>query len=440
MNTLSSPTVSRTENRLLFYRLDHAKCVTAFLRHLNSIIRKGHQEVILEGQPDIVFPNALLPICGIVEHYKTIGYRFINRIENDYLQTSGFLCPFDMSVQEIQSDTNPFDKIFLFRSDQQVDAITQAYVDTLSRKHLCQEGVIDGIQWCISEIMDNVLTHSEHNYGLIMAQLHPKTSHIAFCIYDVGVGIYKTLAASKHKPASESDALSLAIQEGIGDGKGQGNGMYGLYQIVKNNKGTLTITSGHTSLMMKGEGEIRKFSDIPCIDNNHRSTTVDFQLDLNRKINMQEAFRTIGGDPSFDFRIDDMLSFDDEDIHYSILENAQGTATRQSGLALRNDIVNTLRRTHRRMILDFSGIKNVSSSFIDELIAKLIIDFGMVEFIKTFGIVNMNEDIRYLCNRSIYMRVHDEWEMSLTKDSISTSKKESVIRKKPRRRYKSTRR
>ena len=51
--------------------------------------------------------------------------------------------------------------------------------------------------------------------------------------------------------------------------------MYGLYQIVKNNKGTLTITSGRSSLMMKGEGEIQKFDHIPYIDNTHRCTTVD---------------------------------------------------------------------------------------------------------------------------------------------------------------------
>lgn len=412
-----TPNIERNGNRILVHKLNHTKCVSDFLRHLKDVINKGYQEVILEGAPPTVFPNALLPICGITEYYKSIGYTFINEMDTDYLQSSGFMNPFDMSVEQIQLDNNPFDKIFLFRSDEQVNAISQAYVDTLSRKQACEEGVIDGIQWCISEIMDNVLTHSQNNYGLIMAQIHPKASHIAFCIYDVGVGIYKTLAASRHKPSSESDALSLSIQEGVGDGKGQGNGMYGLYQIVKNNKGTLTITSGRSSLMMKGEGEIQKFDHIPYIDNTHRCTTVDFQLDLNRKINMQEAFRTIGGDPSFDFRIDDMLSFEDEDVHYSILKNAQGMATRQSGLSLRNDIVNTFRRTHRRMILDFDGIKNVSSSFIDELIAKLIIEFGMMEFMKIFVIINMNEDIRYLCNRSIYMRIHDEWDTKIAKQT-----------------------
>lgn len=409
MTTQTTPTVERVEDGILFHRLDHAKCVSAFLRQFQAIIETGNREIILKGEPNAIFPNALLPICGIIEHYKQMGYTFVNQIKNDYLQSCGFLNPFDMSAEKIRADSSPFGKILLFHSDQQVDAITQAFVDVLSKKQICEEGVIDGIQWCISEIMDNVLTHSENNYGLIMAQVHPRANHIALCIYDSGIGIYKTLTNSRYKPASEMDALSLALQEGIGDGKGQGNGMYGLYQIVKSNQGTLTLTSGKSSLMMKGKGEIQKFYMIPYIDDTHRSTTVDFQLDLNRKINMQEAFRTIGGDPSFDFRIDNMLSEDDEDVHYSIFENAQGTATRQSGRLLRNDITNTFRRTHRRMILDFNGIKNVSSSFIDEVIAKLIIEFGAMEFMQVFLIINMNEDIRYLCNRSIYMRIYEEW-------------------------------
>lgn len=414
-----TPNMEICNNTIIIHRLNDTKCVSDFLKRVKRIILKGHKEIILEGSPPAVFPNALLPICGIICYYKSIGYSFVNNIENDYIHTSGFMNPFDMTADQIQADNTPFDKIFLFRSDEQVDAIMQSYVDTLSKKHVCEEGVIDGIQWCISEIMDNVLLHSENDYGLIMAQIHPKANHIAFCIYDIGVGIYKTLASTKYKPETESDALSLSIQEGIGDGKGQGNGMFGLYQIVKHNKGLLRITSGRSSLMMKGEGEIQKYEHAHYVDDSHRSTTVDFQLDLNHKINMQEAFRTLGGDPSFDFRIDNMLSLDDEDVHYNILQYAQGTATRQSGELLRKDIINTYIRTNRRIILNFEGIKNVSSSFIDEVIAKLIIEFGMLEFMQLFPIINMNGDIRYLANRSIYMRIHDEWE-KVTEDTTSS--------------------
>lgn len=403
------PTVEREENSIIIYQLNYAKCVSDFIRQLKIILDQGYKEVILKAEPNAVFPNALLPICGIVEYYKNLGITFVDKIENKQLKLWGFPQPFDKSAEDILSDANPFGKIFRFNSNEQVNALTQSYIDTLSKKQLCAEGVIDGIQWTIAEIMDNVLTHSGSDNGLVMAQIHPKTNHIAFCIHDMGVGIYSTLAASKHKPTSESDALSLALQEGVGDGKGQGNGMYGLYQIVRHNKGTLTVTSGCSSLMMKGKGEIQKYDNIPIIDRTYRSTTVDFQLDLSGQFKMQEAFRSIGGYTSFDIRIDDMLSAEDEDVHYSILQNAQGTATRQSGLYLRNDIVNTFRRTNRHMVLDFTGIKNVSSSFIDELIAKLVIEYGIIEFTQIFQIVNMNEEIRYLCNRSTYMRIYEEW-------------------------------
>ena len=398
-------------NEITIKNLNHPANASRFLRDLQIIAANtDDKRIFLKGRPKAFFPNALLPICGMMEHYKSLGYEFVNELSCPNLSLSKFTDPIQMTPEQIRILPNPYNRIFLFDSNDQVDVITQTYVDVLSKSCVCGEGVLDGINWCIAEIMDNVLTHSGSHYGLVMAQIHQSTQHIAFGIYDSGVGIYKTLNSSKHRPRSELDALSIAIQEGTSDGKGQGNGLYGLYQIVKNNMGRLTITSGHSSLMMDGTGEIKHFDHLPYIDDDHCGTLVDFQLDLRKNINMQEAFRTIGGFSGIDMRIDNMLSEEDEMVHYRILEVAQGTATRQSGFGLRTDIKNTFERTKRRIILDFEGIQNVSSSFIDELIAKLVLDFGFVAFNQIFTIINMNQDICYLCNRSLYMRVHEEWQ------------------------------
>lgn len=94
---------------------------------------------------------------------------------------------------------------------------------------------------------------------------------------------------------------------------------------------------------------------------------------------------------------------------YDVFEHCEGTATREAGRLLRNDILNTLRRSKKRMVLDFSNIATVSSSFIDELVAKLIIEMGIISFNQMIMLGGINETVKYLCERSVYMRIFEEW-------------------------------
>lgn len=74
-----------------------------------------------------------------------------------------------------------------------------------------------------------------------------------------------------------------------------------------------------------------------------------------------------------------------------------------------NDVINTVRRAKRKIYLDFSQITTVSSSFIDEFIAKMIIEMGIVNFNQIVSIIGMNDTVKHLCERSIYMRIFEEW-------------------------------
>lgn len=404
--------MTREDNIITMELLNHPKCVSDFLRKVKECIQKGWNNIIIRNNADRVFPNACLPICGLIYYYsknESIEFEF-DIPENSYLSKCGFKAPFSYDTNETSEHSAILDKIFLYNSIDQVGKLSQAFIDTISHTAECEVGVLDGISWCINEVMDNVLTHSETFEGFIMAQFHPQTQHIAFCVYDTGIGIYHTLATSKHHPKTELDALSLAIQEGIGDGKGQGNGLYGLYQIVRRNGGRLSLTSGHSSIMLRDTGELEKFNYIPCISNKFRGTIVDFQIDTQKSIDIKGAFQSIGGYDGFDFRIDDMLADEDEFIHYNIFMNSQGTVTRNAGRYLRNDIINILRRENRCIILDFSDVKTVSSSFIDELIAKLVLFLGFIDFNMLIKITGMNDTIKFLCERSLYMRIHDEWD------------------------------
>ena len=68
-----------------------------------------------------------------------------------------------------------------------------------------------------------------------------------------------------------------------------------------------------------------------------------------------------------------------------------------------------MNRTKSGIILDFKEVKTVSSSFADEFIAKLVMRLGFIKFNQMIRIINMNDSVKFLCERSMYMRIHDEW-------------------------------
>lgn len=396
--------------------MNHPSCVTTFIRCVNLAIKRKRKSlnVICKCEKDSIFPDACLPISALIQNYKNIyGIEFNVKIkDNRYLQQCHFDLPLDPSVEELEKCRNPLDKIFMYSSKEgsagQVAGLVQAYINCISRTTQCEEGVLSGLIWCINEVMDNVLVHSKENTGYIMAQYHRKKKILAICVYDCGVGIFESLSESKHKPATEIDALTMAIQEGVGDGKGQGNGLYGLYQIVDENGGKLTITSGKSSIMLKN-GSLKKFDNSVLVADNHAGTIVDFQLDLSKKIDIQSALKSLDGFDGFDIRIDDMWQ-DDNWLKYDVYENCSGTGTRLAGKELRNDILNIMRKMNAPMVLDFSSVKACSSSFIDEFVAKLMVEIGPLEFNKTIRIINMNKLVSHLCERSILMRMHQSWQ------------------------------
>ena len=101
---------------------------------------------------------------------------------------------------------------------------------------------------------------------------------------------------------------------------------------------------------------------------------------------------------------------DDNTMKYDVFKNSIGTATREAGSYLRNDILNTITRTQTGLILDFAGVRTVSSSFADELVAKLVLKLGLIKFNQLIRMINVNENVKFLCERSVYMRIHDEWD------------------------------
>jgi hypothetical protein len=254
--------------------------------------------------------------------------------------------------------------------------------------------------------LDNVIQHSGKNYGYVMGQVHKRRKNFVFCIYDTGMGIFRSLEHSVHKPKKPAEALKLAVREKVTRDKkiGQGNGLWGLSQIIKENTGVLNIASNQASYKQTN-------LSVKTYQNNQdligmTGCSVDFQLNYEKEISISKA---LGGYEYVNVQLENM-----EDgignISIKLQEKNTGVGTRKSGEKIRNELINIYNQTGKKIILDFSNINIISSSFADELIGKLVVKYSFYGFNNLFSLKNMSPTVQTIVQRSVAQRMMESYE------------------------------
>ena len=298
----------------------------------------------------------------------------------------------------------------VWRYDSEADAqkLTNMYMEALTEQVQCEEGVIDAITWCLYEVMDNVFSHSRAGSGYVMMDLHKVARQCVIAVADTGIGIQRSLVDSKAAPTEilldASSAIEFALQQGATSkgGAHQGNGLYGLRRAVEVNGGVLNVTSGRGRWSFR-DGQVLRETDQSRIlpdREHHQSTLVDWQLDCSRKVRIDEA---LGGSPINDF----LESIeDDEGIHrISVSDIEESLGSRKLGGDIRTRLENYLKAGAQFVLLDFKNVGVVSSSFADEVLAKLARDMGELEFRRRVFIDNASVTNRALIERAISLRL-----------------------------------
>ena len=264
------------------------------------------------------------------------------------------------------------------------------------------EGVHTAFNWCLWEIMDNVIQHSQAESGFVEAQAHPNTRRLAVCVADAGIGILESFRGSKHQPRNEEDAITLAIQERVtrDSNVGQGNGLRGLYRIVAQNGGRLRISSGRGVLDVLGADAPQTYGDSWEIDGTNVGTTVDFQLPTSNPIDVSSA---LGHQPVN--IVMESFESDNGEVRFSVTQEAQGLGTRRAAAPLRTKVINVLRETQGAVVIDFDGVPLVSSSFADEFVARMVTELGFVTFQQAIRLENMSELVQSMVNHAVMRRM-----------------------------------
>ncbi|NGZ77710.1 STAS-like domain-containing protein [Saccharibacillus alkalitolerans] len=385
-------------------QMNHPRHVSSFLRQI--INNKGKEVYVDLSKVQSAFPNVCVPISGMIQYYQEEGITFkFSDVYPDYLNQAHFFKPLAVKENIIQLKRKCLDQIWMFSSSEDVNEIVNAFVNEISQSIVCEQGVVDGLTWCINEVMDNVLQHSKVTDGFIMGQIHKNTKHIAICIFDYGQGIFNSLYNTKYSTRNAGDAITQAIKEGITRDKkiGQGNGLWGLHNIVQSNSGQLFITSDKASYMLR-KNQIDIFTKVPKISQEKGCTIVDFQIDTDKTISVVDS---LGGyNQPINLHIEN-LEDDNGNLNYKLSEKSSGTGTRQSGERIRIEILNIYNETSKPIIINFDGISVISSSFADELVGKLVIHFGFYNFTQIIRMRNTNSVIQAIIDRSVKQRISE---------------------------------
>lgn len=398
---------SRDRDSITIFSFADPHVVSDLTHDIRELIDLGYSEAIirLDGVEGI-FPNCAVPVTALLQKVQQQGVAIRPVGDWEYVQRLQLLEP--IPIREADNAVI-LHKVWSFDPDDNTSSFLTNLKTELSERLRFGPDVLWGLEWALNEVMDNVLLHSEARIGYLMAQVHPGSERprVVICVSDQGIGLKKSLEVAYPKIRNDRDAITMALRPGVTRDKklGQGNGLWGLGRIIAATKGRLAITSGAEQLTLDpsyvqehGTAESHK---VQFFGYENPGTTVDFQMITDRTINIRELLEL----PSAtNLRFEQ--SVDDRERHRISIHEGPGTGTRIAGERLRMRAMNSLNEGAAGIILDFSGVAVVTSSFADELVGKLMFELGFLGFNQRVQLAGVDPLVELVIQRAVTQRMN----------------------------------
>lgn len=284
-------------------------------------------------------------------------------------------------------------------SHDDVHQTVNGLIEMLLHQAECSPGIVEGFEWAINEVIDNILVHAESAPGgLVVAQTVKQPPCVRVAVGDFGRGILASLREGYPELRSGREAILRATQQGVtrNTSVGQGNGLAGTRQIVEENGGTLVITSSDWSVQLGGrDNDVRDWVEWPF-----PGTQVVVTLRTDRPLDLR---RTLVGEPAFPYT-EKMYENETGEKVIRVVDHFRSCGNRSSGRMMRNLLSNLSGPSHHGVLVDFSGVRSISSSFADEFVGKFAANIGLETFLSRFRIAADTELHRSVVNRAIQTR------------------------------------
>lgn len=309
------------------------------------------------------------------------------------------------SVTEYISDYAKFKGDWLatriVHNDDEMFSAVNNLCELVLRKVKNAQRVMPLIEWCVNEAVDNVLRHAGDGIpGCVAARIDPKGEILEVAISDSGRGILNSIRES-HNPFNMTDAIQLAITRGVtrDPSVGQGFGLAGNVEIMEKMNGIFELTSENIRLRQK-DG-IQNFQELPFVS----GTQVYQMFNLITPVNLEDT-SVVGSSAILDWNYLNILREKYEDFGgIKVQEECVHVGGRGPARELRLKLQSLLDHDPELIVLNFEGVTNPASSFLDELLGRLVIHLGPENFHQRIRISNMSDLVERMAYNVIGDRV-----------------------------------
>jgi hypothetical protein len=396
---------------IYFSTLKNRLIINKFIKLVGLVIKEEKQYItlnLMRCKPPS-FPNLICSLSGLIELYKKeFGLKFnVMVIDDSYIDYTRFFKPYLPKKHFKILGTDIFDKVIKFNDEFDVKFISESLLLQLQKLVVCKQGVLIGISWCLNEIMDNVLNHSNSISGYLMCQIQRKNHTISLSVFDNGIGLYNSLKDSVYSPKDTIHAIKLSTEEGVTRDitLGQGNGMWGLKKIVLDNKGSLSVISGSGAVIYDYNESYneRTYMSLAYPSKTFNTTLLDISFNFKNTINISSA---LGNYEPYEFitRKNEELEIAEGTLKVDVALVTVGTGTRKAAKEVRNYLINLHNTEGKKILIDFVNIDMITSSYADELVGKLTVIFGLNRFDDSFNVINCKQIVYEIINKAIFQR------------------------------------
>jgi anti-sigma regulatory factor (Ser/Thr protein kinase) len=246
----------KNEYYLNFYSItkSHEDVLRSCGKFKNYFINNPNAKVLLDfTNCNFIYPDyALLFLCTVKSIEETgiiIKGRIIytNSSLINYLSRMNFFKNLSVNIPEKfkRLESINFVEIQNYTVENQLDVL-KSIMRVIIANSSINKNVATSLDYCLNEVLDNVLNHSQVKNGWVVAQYFEKINQIRIIVGDIGIGIHNSLKDTYSY--NEDQSIIHCIDNGVTNGLGQGHGLFATSTFAKLNKGFLSIISGNKKL------------------------------------------------------------------------------------------------------------------------------------------------------------------------------------------------